>query len=201
MDASSRSEALSIARRRHNGQESLPASGRGVLCRRTVATTAATRRRVRLLAPVRKTPWRVRLRQLAGHRLLHFIVLGAAIFAVAPRPDTARDIALDRVTLTALEQAEAQRLGAPVLSPEQRATVAQRFLEDELLYREALRLGFDRNDAVVRQRLVQKVLFLAEDLVGVSRPATEEDLRAFYDATRAQWTKPATVSLVHVYAG
>src|SRR5882672_9804187 len=74
--------------------------------------------------------WSMFLRPLVRNRLLHFAVIGAAIFAIAPRPETARDIALDRVSLTALEQAEAQRLGAPALPTEQREAVQERFLED-----------------------------------------------------------------------
>jgi peptidyl-prolyl cis-trans isomerase C len=74
-------------------------------------------------------------------------------------------------------------------------------LQDEILYREALRLGLDRDDNVVRRRLIQKVLFLAEDLAGVMAPPSEAELRAFFDATRAQWTRPARVRFVHVYAG
>jgi hypothetical protein len=138
--------------------------------------------------------------RVARNRLAQFLVLGGLIFALAPRPDPRRDIVLDARTLAALEQAQAQRLGAPVLSPAEAAEVRNRAVEDEILYREALRLGFDRDDGVVRQRLIQKVLFLAEDLGGVSAAPTDEELRAFFEATRAQWTRPGHVRLIHVYA-
>jgi hypothetical protein len=53
----------------------------------------------------------------------------------------------------------------------------------------------------VRQRLIQKVLFLAEDLAGVSRAPTEQELSTFFAATRTQWMRPARARLIHVYAG
>jgi hypothetical protein len=140
-------------------------------------------------------------RTLLGSRLVHFLVVGGLIFALAPRPDPSRDVAFDSATFAALEQAQAHRLGTPVLDAAQAREVRARAIEDEILYREAIRLGFDRDDIVVRQRLVQKVLFLAEDLAGVSRPVDEAALRAFFEATRSQWSRPAHVRLIHVYAG
>jgi hypothetical protein len=131
--------------------------------------------------------------------LLQFVVVGGFIFALAPRPASQRDVVLDGATLAALERAQAQRLGKPVLDADEVARVRARAIEDEILYREALRLGFDKDDAIVRQRLIQKVLFLAEDLAGTSTPATEDELRAFFAATREQWTRPPRIRLLHVY--
>jgi hypothetical protein len=69
------------------------------------------------------------------------------------------------------------------------------------LYREALRLGLDRADAIVKQRLVQRVLFLAEDLAGVAQSPSQQELEAFYASTRDQWRAPERRRFVHVYAG
>jgi hypothetical protein len=126
---------------------------------------------------------------------------GGLIFAVAPHPEPRRDIAFDSAAFGDLERAQAQRLGAPLLEAGDAGEVRTRAIEDEILYREALRLGLDKDDNIVRQRLIQKVLFLAEDLAGVSRAPTEEELRRFFAATREQWTRPARVRLIHVYAG
>jgi hypothetical protein len=139
------------------------------------------------------------LRAALQNRLLQFVVLGGLIFAVAPPPVSQRDIVLDGATLAALERAQAQRLGKPVLDSDETARVRMRAIEDEILYREALRLGFDTDDGIVRQRLIQKVLFLAEDLAGTSTTATEDELRAFFAATREQWTRPPRIRLLHVY--
>jgi len=147
-------------------------------------------------------PSRRLLLALLRNRLVHFVVLGGLVFWLAPAPRGGRsEIVIDVATLRALEDAQAQRLGTVRLSADEERQVRTRAVEDEILYREALRLGLDQDDNVVRQRLVQKVLFLAEDLAGVSRPPTEAELRAFFDATRSQWTRPARVRLIHVYAG
>jgi hypothetical protein len=140
-------------------------------------------------------------RQILNSRLLHFAVLGGAIFALSPRPPSRRDIDLDTRSLRALEAAEAQRLGRAALDPEQAKSVRDRAIEDELLYREALRLGLDRADAIVKQRLIQRVLFLAEDLAGAASPPTPAQLEAFYASTESEWRAPPRRRFIHVYAG
>jgi hypothetical protein len=152
--------------------------------------------------PARPAPARRLLIGLVRSRLVHFVVLGGIVFWLAPRPHGGRgDIVIDGATLRALEGAQTQRLGTAHLTADEERQVRARAVEDEILYREALRLGLDQDDNVVRQRLVQKVLFLAEDLAGVSRPPTEAELRGFFEATRSQWTRPARVRFIHVYAG
>jgi peptidyl-prolyl cis-trans isomerase C len=52
-----------------------------------------------------------------------------------------------------------------------------------VLYREAMRLGLDRDDGLVREHLIQKMLLLAEDLGGASREPTRDEVRAYFDQT------------------
>src|SRR5688572_17333638 len=118
------------------------------------------------------------LRALARSRTAHFFLIGGCIFAVSPSPEGGREIHIEPSLLAALRDAEARRLGKPALSPEEARNVDARAIEDELLYREALRLRIDEGDAIVRQRLLQKLLVLAEDMEGASRPLTDDELRA-----------------------
>ncbi|MEZ4296705.1 MAG: peptidylprolyl isomerase [Polyangiaceae bacterium] len=73
-----------------------------------------------------------------------------------------------------------------------------RAVEDELLYREALRLRIDEGDLIVRQRLVQKLLVLAEDIDGASEPLRDSDLQRCFAENEGAWRLPATVELLHV---
>jgi hypothetical protein len=127
-------------------------------------------------------------------------VLGGLLFALAPRRDDPSRVALTRRDLAALHAAQASRLGVPSLSPRQTAEVDARAIEDEVLYREALRFGLDRGDNVVRQHLVQKMLLLAEDMAGATRTPDESDLRSFYDATRDRWRRGDSIRFIHVFA-
>jgi peptidyl-prolyl cis-trans isomerase C len=142
--------------------------------------------------------WLEVLRVAARNRLVQFIVLGAALFALggrgggAPTTITLRAAAIDDLT-----RREAQRRGSPV-SPALRAEVAAVLAQDELLIREARRHGLDQDDRILRQRLVQKMLFVAEDLGGASRPLDEPELRAYLAAHADAYRRPARVVIVHV---
>lgn len=91
-------------------------------------------------------------------------------------------------------------LAAPALQPSQRREADARVLADELLYREALRLGLDRDDAVIRQHLAQKLLLLNEELRLAGRTPAEPELRALYREMSAAWTDPPRVSFCQVYS-
>jgi peptidyl-prolyl cis-trans isomerase C len=78
--------------------------------------------------------------------------------------------------------------------------VAARGVDDELLYREGLRLGVDKNDSIVRARVVEKMLFLAEDLGGAARPVSDDELARYLAAHGDAFRRPTRVSFVHVFA-
>ena len=73
-------------------------------------------------------------------------------------------------------------------------------IEDKLLFREGLRLGLDQGDPMIQQRIVQKVLLLAEDLGGASRPPTDAELAAELARDPDRYRLPPRVHLMHVYA-
>src|SRR5262249_24798222 len=64
-------------------------------------------------------------------RLVHFLLLGGLIFAVAPRPEPRRDIVFDSAGFDDLQRAQAQRLGVPVLEARDAEEVRTRAIEDE----------------------------------------------------------------------
>ena len=70
------------------------------------------------------------------------------------------------------------------------------FVREEVLYREALALGLDRDDLVVRRRLVQKMEMLA---LRDGPEISETDLMDHYLAHRADYTLPESVSFRHVF--
>ncbi len=112
------------------------------------------------------------------HALLLFLALGAALFTVdglrrAPLPLTPPEVAGEGAT-------------------------AAQWLEDEVLYREALTLGLDDGDLIVRRRLVQKMRQLLETGVDVAEPS-EADLRAWIDAHAGRYGGMARISLDHVF--
>jgi hypothetical protein len=144
-------------------------------------------------------PVKALLIRIARERIVHFIALGAVIFAVAPKSDSPRRVSISSGYLESLHAAQAERLGVTRLTAESTSVVDRRAVEDEVLYREALRLGLDRDDGIVRQHLIQKMLILAEDLSGASREPTPEDVDAYFGAHRARYRVAESMHAILVF--
>ena len=89
-----------------------------------------------------------------------------------------------------------QWLRAP--SPEEIARMVVDLTEEELLAREAVETGLDKDDTVVRRRLAQKLKFLVEDTSHVLEP-TEAELASHHAAHAGRFEAGATVSFVQVF--
>jgi parvulin-like peptidyl-prolyl isomerase len=143
------------------------------------------------------------LRRWLREPLLHFLLLGAVLFALdrALRPSTVEageqeiTVSAGRVeSLAALFAKTWQRAPTP---GELRDLVHEHVLE-EALYREALALGLDRDDAVVRRRLRQKLEFVVEDVSELDEPSAA-DLEAWLEEHRRDYASPATYHFRQVY--
>jgi peptidyl-prolyl cis-trans isomerase C len=139
------------------------------------------------------------LKSLLSQRWLQFLVLGAGLFAFAPKPDE-QHIELDGQVLAGLRLDQARKAGQTELTLEQARHSERRAIEDEVLVREARRIGLDTDDAIIRARLVQKMLFLAEELDGASLPLTDAELRSYFEEHQADYTVDSSVAFVQVFA-
>ena len=143
-----------------------------------------------------------RVRRWLRDPLLAFLLIGAAIFALERWwQGTQRDAAYTIV----VTKAEAGRLGQlwrAQTGREPTRSELDALLEDhvreEILVREARRLRLDEGDVIVRRRLAQKLSFLTDD-VAVLEPATEADLRRYFETNRSRYETPATVTFSHIY--
>jgi parvulin-like peptidyl-prolyl isomerase len=76
--------------------------------------------------------------------------------------------------------------------------LVENHIRDEVYYREALAMGLERDDTVVRQRLRLKFEFITEDLLGRKEPS-EESLARFYEENAERYREPDQVSFAQVY--
>jgi peptidyl-prolyl cis-trans isomerase C len=144
------------------------------------------------------------LRHVLREPLLHFLLIGAVLFAGYAWLERSRDGQASpneiRLTLDELAQLELMFESSwqrPPTPDEFNALLEQRIRED-VLYREALALGLDKDDTIVRRRMAQKMKFLAEDVAAAREPTTEE-LRAWFEAHGELFALPPRVSFRHLY--
>ena len=71
-------------------------------------------------------------------------------------------------------------------------------VREEVLYREALAMGLDKDDTIVKRRMAQKMQFLAEDVAAAHEPSTAE-LKAWFEKNSNKFALPSRYSFRHLY--
>jgi peptidyl-prolyl cis-trans isomerase C len=144
------------------------------------------------------------VRRLLREPLVHFLLIGAALFGLysftsSGRPATAGSkeirLSLDEIRqLTLLYQAQWRRLP----TPQELERLVENKVQQEILYREALAMGLDKDDEIVKRRMAQKMQFLAEDVAAAREPTTAE-LKSWFEKNGAKFAQPPRLSFRHLY--
>ncbi len=145
------------------------------------------------------------MRRLLREPLLHFILIGALLFglyglaptghstAIAPSKEIR--LSLEEINqLTQLFQSQWRR--AP--TPQELQRLVETKVEQEILYREALAMGLDKDDEIVKRRMAQKMQFLAEDVAAAREPSRDE-LQRWFESRPALFAQPPRLGLRHLY--
>jgi hypothetical protein len=144
------------------------------------------------------------MKRLLREPLIHFLLIGAVLFGLhsfteSGRPATVSSkeirLSLDEINqLTLLFQSQWRR--PP--TPQELQRMVENKVQQEVLYREALAMGLDRDDEIVKRRMAQKMQFLAEDVAAAREPTTVE-LRSWFDENTAKFAQPPRLSFRHLY--
>ena len=114
--------------------------------------------------------------------LVHFLALGALLFAIGilrgePATPGSSRIAITEGHIDRLLEGFRMTWNRPPTEAEFRGLIEEH-LKEEVLYREALGMGLDQDDQIIRRRLRQKLEFMTADFVGTIEP-TEEELETY----------------------
>lgn len=134
--------------------------------------------------------------------LLHFLLLGAAIFAVygwrsQPGAGTRGTILITQSQIASMAENFA-RTWQRQPSPSELDGLIQDRIREEVYSREAMALGLGEDDTVIRRRLRQKMEFISDDVAAQAEP-TEGDLNAFLKAHPESFRAPRTFTFRHVF--
>ncbi|MGB0906923.1 MAG: peptidyl-prolyl cis-trans isomerase [Maricaulaceae bacterium] len=132
---------------------------------------------------------------------VHFVILGAALFAGHALWQSK---AGDEMTIV-VSPAEMERQ-AMIFAGEQRKAPSEEdlqalmfaYVEEEALMREALKLGLDQDDTIIRRRLAQKMRFMIEDVAPPTVPKDKE-LKAWFEKNKNEFARPECVNFRHIY--
>lgn len=149
--------------------------------------------------PPRPNRIRAILGRVVHEPLTHFLLIGLVIFIAATAVKAAQRPVL-RIDTDELNQLAAyweMQTQRPPNKDELQGIIRER-IDEEILAREAVRLGMDRNDMIIRRRLAQKMSFASEDIDAQAAP-DEATLRAYYEKNKSAYLAPAHVAVRHVY--
>jgi hypothetical protein len=142
------------------------------------------------------------MNKLIKDPLLHFLLIGALLFLVfelikSPVGNQENRIVITRGDIDALQANFARTWQRPPTENEISGLIKEK-VRDEIAYREAVAMGLDQGDSVIRRRLRMKMELIVEDVAGLSSP-TDEDLEAYLVEHRESFYQQPQVSFMHVY--
>ncbi len=140
--------------------------------------------------------------RLLREPLLHFLLIGAALFLLYGAlnrgvSDAPRDIVIPDSRVEALAENFATVWMRPPTPVEIKGLIDD-YVAEEIYYREAIAMGLDQDDTVIRRRLRQKMEFISEGVADAAEP-TDAELQAYLDRHPGKFALPAQLSFRQVY--
>lgn len=152
------------------------------------------------------------MKRIIQQPLLHFLFLGCLVFGVFNVFGQANDTAnahiltVDRAALLEFMQYRSKVFNSEIfnkkldsLTAQERQLLIDDYLQEEVLYREAKALGMDRNDYVIRRRMIQKLEFIADNVSDDLLVVPDETLKKFYKTNQSNYYRETRLSFSHVY--
>ncbi len=132
--------------------------------------------------------------------LVHFLLIGAFIFGVYTvfQPtETTHQILISPSLVNRLATAwETQWRKPPTAS--ELASLIETYLKEEIFYREAINMGLDQDDLMIRRWLAQKLDFLSQDMTPPHEP-TDNELRAYFEAHQGEFRELPKLSFRQIF--
>jgi hypothetical protein len=143
------------------------------------------------------------MKKLYKEPLFHFLIIGAMIFvlfSVLNKEDTVTNgnkILVSTADIERLSGNWSKKWNRPPTETELQGLI-ESYVKEEVYYREALALGLDKDDTILRRRLMQKMEFLSNDLAELNQP-DEAALNKYFLENQEKYEWPARVSFTHIY--
>ncbi len=144
----------------------------------------------------------IRLSKLLREPLIHFLLIGLALFLVfkiaggeeSQSPD---EIVVSQGAIESLARSWEKTWQRPPM-PHEMEGLIKSHIKEEVLYREALAMGLEKNDTIIKRRLGQKMTFLFEDVADQSE-VTDEQLTQYLTENEETYRIDPEFTFSHVY--
>ncbi len=155
----------------------------------------------------------MRFRRFLREPLLHFLVAGGILFGLfalthhaGPALASDKTIVVDRDSLLTFLQYRSKAFQPEFFSsqleamtPAERKDLVDQYVQEEILYREAKAMGLEQGDYVIRQRLVQKMRFLIENVAEGRAEPGDAVLAEYLQKNRERYAVDPSVTFTHIF--
>lgn len=142
------------------------------------------------------------LKKFLKEPLIHFLVIGGLIFFVYGQKNGGFEEKENRIVITKsnFDRLIMQWKKKHFRNPTKAETdeILEEFIYHEVMYREALVMGLDKNDIIIQRRLSQKLEFLSSDILQIAEP-TNDELQEYLNTHSEKFMLPSKLSFTHVY--
>lgn len=133
--------------------------------------------------------------------LLHFLLIGGLLFVVygkvAPMDKEGERIVVSQAMVGELSRQHHARWMRPP-NEQELASLVDAYVRDEIMYREGLALGLDRDDPVIKRRVRQKLDIVVEEQLAGAAP-DDDELSAYMTQHAARYTRAASQSFEQIF--
>lgn len=142
--------------------------------------------------------------RLLREPLLQFFVVGGLFFLLFAVGDSSDNPSSNLISVTPerIDKLAAQFSAAWNRTPteDELENIIDGYIREEVYYRDALALGLDQNDTVIRQRLRQKMEFLTDTGASLMEP-TPDELQAYFTANENDYQRRPQLAIEQVFLG
>jgi len=153
------------------------------------------------------------MKNLMRQPLVHFLLIGLALFLVYDftgnnkrGSDELKIVVVDKDSLLEFMQYRSKAFNKKQfeqklynMSDEKLENMIDDYVREEVLYREALGLGLDKEDYVIRRRLVQKLDFINRGFVDSTMALTDTDIKNYFEENKERYYVEPYVTFTHVF--
>jgi DNA-directed RNA polymerase len=143
------------------------------------------------------------LKNILSNPLFHFLILALLIYVIygffgdKQNTDSERTIVVTPSTINWLEKSWEKRWIRLPTEKEMDGLIDQ-YVREKILSREALNMGLDKDDIIIRRRLAQKFEFLTKDLIQAPEPS-EKELNNYFNDNKSKYKKPDLTTFTHIF--
>ena len=148
--------------------------------------------------------------KISREPLVHFLLAGFLLFVYFKScgSDTSSEdtIVVNKSKLLDFMQYQSKAFNAEVFEKKlaqfsniEKQQLIDNYTRDEVLYREAVRLGMDQNDFVIKRRVIQKMYYILDDLDEADLIVSEDSLQAFFERNQHRYYQADRYSFTHIF--